>query len=68
MYENKGDFETFISKLTETNTTLDFFTDFEKCYHNLQKIEIKLNTLNYLIGKVDLKKAVSALEVQSKDI
>ena len=54
-------FETFISQLSETNATLDYFTDFEKIKSNISKISIKLNKLNYLIGKEDLKCAIEEL-------
>jgi len=54
-------FETFISQLSETNATLDYFTDFGKIKTNVSKISIKLNQLNYLIGKEDLKLAIEEL-------
>lgn len=54
-------FETFISQLSETNATLDYFSDFEKIKSNINKISIKLNQLNYLIGKEDLKLAIDEL-------
>ena len=54
-------FELFISQLSETNATLDYFTDFEKVIKNTNKIAIKLNQLNYLIGKTDLTKAIKEL-------
>lgn len=54
-------FETFLSQLSETNATLDYFTDFNKVKENVNKIAIKLNQLNYLIGKDDLNKAVKEL-------
>jgi type II restriction enzyme len=54
-------FKTFISQLSETNATLDYFTDFGKIKANINKISIKLNQLNYLIGKEDLKLAVEEL-------
>jgi type II restriction enzyme len=54
-------FKTFISQLSETNATLDYFTDFEKIKANISKISIKLNQLNYLIGKEDLKHAIEVL-------
>lgn len=44
-------FEAFLSQLSETNATLDYFTDFNKIRRNVNKISIKLNQLNYLIGK-----------------
>ena len=55
------DFNLFISQLSETNTTLESFTDFEKVCRNVAKISIKLNQLNYLLGKTDLRAAVSDL-------
>ena len=57
----KTNFELFLSQLSETNATLDYFTDFEKVIKNTSKIAIKLNQLNYLIGKSDLHKAVKEL-------
>lgn len=54
-------FETFLSRLSETNATLDYFTAFNKIKSNVSKIEIKLNQLNYLIGKENLKKAIDDL-------
>ena len=54
-------FDLFISQLRETNATLDFYCDFPKIAKNVAKIEISLNTLNYLIGKEDLRSAVQAL-------
>ena len=57
----KKDFDLFISQLSETNATLDYFTDFEKVISNTNKIAIKLNQLNYLIGKNDLRKAIKEL-------
>lgn len=55
------DFNLFMSQLAETNATLDFYTDFSKIRENVRSIEIKLNTLNYLIGKEDLDTAVKEL-------
>lgn len=54
-------FEKFLSQLSETNATLDGFTDFEKVSINVAKIELKLNQLNYLIGKEDLNSAIKEL-------
>lgn len=55
------DFKLFMSQLSETNATLGSFTDFGKVSRNVAKISIKLNQLNYLLGKADLKTAVSEL-------
>lgn len=54
-------FEQFMSQLSETNATLESFTDFEKATRNVAKISIKLNQLNYLLGKSDWRAAVSEL-------
>ncbi len=54
-------FESFITQLIETNATLNFFTDFKKIKSNISKISIKLNQLNYLIGKDNLKLAIEEL-------
>ena len=54
-------FQLFVSQLSETNATLGYFTDFSKIRSNVRKIAIKLNQLNYLIGKADLKEAINDL-------
>lgn len=54
-------FKIFLSQLSETNATLNYFTDFKKIKGNINKIAIKLNQLNYLIGKTDIKAAVNEL-------
>lgn len=56
-----AEFKIFLSQLSETNATLDYFTDFGKILININKISIKLNQLNYLIGKDDLGKAIEEL-------
>lgn len=55
----KERFEKFLTDLKETNADLAFYSDFEKINDNVAQIEFSLNTLNYLIGKQDIKKAVS---------
>lgn len=61
-------FDLFISQLRETNATLDFYCDFPKIAKNVADIEISLNTLNYLIGKEDLRTAVQALWDRDKRV
>lgn len=61
-------FELFISQLRETNATLDFYCDFPKIARNVAEIEISLNTLNYLVGKEDLRSAVQALWNRDKRV
>lgn len=58
-------FKIFLSQLSETNATLDYFTDFKKIKSNVSKIAIKLNQLNYLIGKADIKAAVNELYIEN---
>ena len=55
------DFNLFMSQLQETNQTLSFFCDFDKISANVAEVEMSLNTLNYLIGKDDLTKAVKEI-------
>lgn len=57
----KEQFNIFLSQLKETNTTLDFFCDFDKIQTNVDSIAIKLNQLNYLIGQEDLDNAIHRL-------
>lgn len=55
------EFITFMSQLLETNANLGFYTDFTKCHANVNKIAMRLNALNYLIGKDDIAAAVHDL-------
>lgn len=57
----KEQFKIFMSQLKETNATLDFFCDFKKISQNVDKIALKLNQLNYLLGRPDLEFAVKNL-------
>ena len=57
----KEQFKIFLSQLSETNATLDYFVDFEKVKGNVRKIALKLNQLNYLIGKDNLEEAINDL-------
>ena len=50
-----------MSQLQETNQTLNFFCDFDKISANVAEVEMSLNTLNYLIGKEDMRKGVSEI-------
>lgn len=54
-------FKDFMKLLSTTNSTLDFFVDFEKVSRNINKIAIKLNQLNYLIGKENIEQAIREL-------
>jgi len=61
-------FKIFLSQLSETNATLDYFTNFKKIKSNVNKIAIKLNQLNYLIGKENLKEAINELYVENPSV
>ena len=54
-------FNLFMSQLQETNQTVGFFCDFDKISTNVAEVEMSLNTLNYLIGKENLEKAVEEI-------
>ncbi len=61
-------FNEFIGQLQETNATLAYFSDFEKARANTDKIKIKLNALNYLLGQEDLTTAIHALWEENKNV
>lgn len=60
------DFNLFMSQLSETNATLDFYSDFRKIRNNVSEIAISLNMLNFLLGKENLREAVTALWARDK--
>lgn len=55
------DFNKFMSQLSETNATLDFYSDFNKIRNNVNEIALSLNSLNFLLGKENLREAVTML-------
>lgn len=64
----KEQFQLFMSQLKETNATLDFFCDFKKISQNVKSIEVKLNQLNYLLGKKNLKEAINVLWEENSNV
>ena len=44
----------FLSTLSITNRTPDYYVNWEKVDRETKKYELELNTLNYLIGKDDI--------------
>lgn len=54
-------FDVFLSQLKETNANFGFFTDFSKAYSSVAKIAVKLNQLNFLLGKDNLRAAVELI-------
>ncbi|WRF14356.1 type II restriction endonuclease [Helicobacter pylori] len=61
--KNHLPFDIFLKSLKISNRTLDFFTDWQKCLKNKNKISIALNHLNFLLGKdtKELKNCVKSL-------
>lgn len=64
----QNDFQLFMSQLLETNADLSFYTDFNKCYENVKAVSIKLNQLNYLIGKTDIDTSVRELWEENSSV
>lgn len=63
----KAEFDLFLSQLLETNAGLNFWVDFGKVAANVAEVEIKLNTLNFLIGKADMDRAVRQLWADNRN-
>ncbi len=61
--KNHLPFDAFLKSLKTSNRTLDFFTDWQKCLKNKNKISIALNHLNFLLGKdtKELKNCIKTL-------
>ncbi|WRE22165.1 type II restriction endonuclease [Helicobacter pylori] len=61
--KNHLPFDIFLKSLKTSNRTLDFFTDWQKCLKNKNKISIALNHLNFLLGKdtKELKNCIKSL-------
>ncbi len=61
--KNHLPFDAFLKSLKTSNRTLDFFTDWQKCLKNKNKISIALNHLNFLLGKdtKELKNCIKSL-------
>lgn len=60
------EFNDFLEQLSTTNSTLGFFVDFDKVSKNVDKIAIKLNQLNYLIGKDNVSQAIRQLYAENR--
>lgn len=54
-------FHYLISTLKESITQWDYFINWGKVFENLEKFEIDLNVLNYLIGKENIEKEFAFL-------
>ena len=67
-HHTESEFNTFLSQLKETNATLNFFCDFNKISDNVSNIEMKLNQLNFLLGKDDLNNCIKLLWKENKKV
>lgn len=65
---SKEQFNSFLSQLKETNTTLSFYCDFKKIQSNVEAISIKLNQLNYLIGQENMDAAIRRLRNENSSV
>lgn len=59
----KKSFSKFFRSMSELKIGLVYYTDFEKVKSNINegKLMVKLNQLNYLVGKKDMRKAVQEI-------
>lgn len=63
--EENEKFQYFIDTLSSSNKDYNYFVNWDKVKKNKEEIELKLNTLNYLIGKEDIyEKAIVLFEKQ----
>ena len=61
-------FNQFLEQLSVTNATLDYFVDFEKVTRHIDKVKIKLNQLNYLLGRQNLKESITQLFEENQSV
>ena len=51
----------FMETLSSTNRTPEYYVNWEKVERNTKKFELELNTLNYLVGKKNVKEVATSL-------
>ena len=51
----KRDFKAWFDTFTDTIATWQYYTDFEKVFHNTESIKDELNILNGLVGCLDIE-------------
>lgn len=61
-------FNKIISSLTNSILVWDYFVNWKKVFSNIKDVEINLNTLNYLVGKVNARSELFALIKSNPDI
>ncbi|HHX76412.1 MAG TPA: restriction endonuclease, partial [Acholeplasmataceae bacterium] len=64
----KRAFDDIIKSIKMSLSTYDYFVDFKKVFDNVNHVELKLNTMNYLIGKEDFDKAFNELVKEQPSI
>lgn len=64
----KRAFDDIIKSIKISLSTYDYFVDFKKVFDNVNHVELKLNTMNYLIGKEDFDKAFNELVKEQPSI
>lgn len=57
----ENEFQVFYTGLTDTIKTFEYYVDWKKVENNIKDIEVSLNILNTLIGKVDFKNSFTDL-------
>lgn len=57
----KIDFSDFFDKFDNIKISLDYYSDFKKVKENTDKVRMKLEQLNYLIGQRDMRHAIEEL-------
>jgi len=62
------DFNNLVSTFKNSIKTWDYFVNWNKVFANSSELEITLNKLNYLLGKVDLEKEFNKLYTSNPDI
>lgn len=64
----KREFNEIIESLRESIATYDYYVDFDKVYKNVNKVEMQLNLLNYLIGKENVEQEFMKLLLEYPDV
>lgn len=64
----KRSFEEIIGNLRDSIATYNYYVDFNKVYRNVNKVEMQLNLLNYLIGKDNIEQEFMKLIVEYPDV
>ncbi|MGI6329647.1 MAG: type II restriction endonuclease [Bacilli bacterium] len=64
----KREFNEIIESLKDSIATYDYYVDFDKVYKNVNKVEMQLNLLNYLIGKDNVEQEFMKLIIEYPDV